>query len=289
MAQSVHARRFTLTLMVVALALAALLGLPASQAHASEIFVSVLGSDTAGNGSVGNPYATVQHAVDIAVAGDEVHVGGGTFNGDVTMKNRVSLLGAGSTETTLAGTGTWPVISATSIDSGTTISGITITGGGSASGGGVFCSSSSPSIINCTISGNSGGNSGGGIYCLASSPTITGTTISGNTAADGGGVYCSSSSPTITGTTISGNTAGLGGGIYCDSSSAPTITNCTISLNIGTWGGGVYSRHESSPTITKSTISGNTAMSGGGAPRLLPADRHEQHHHRELGEVKPRF
>ena len=66
---------------------------------------------------------------------------------------------------------------------------------------------------------------GGGIYCFSSSPTITNTTITGNTAYKGGGISCyHSSSPTITNTTITGNTADCdGGGIWCYYSS-PTIT-----------------------------------------------------------------
>ena len=203
MTGSVHYRRIRLALVLLALVLTVLLALPASPAHATQLFVSTLGSDTAGNGSVGSPYATVQHAIGVAVGGDEVHVGGGTFNGDVTMKNRVSLFGAGSAGTTLVGTGTWPVITATGIDSGTTIAGFALTGGGGAYGSGIFCSSSSPSIINNTIRGNS--------------------------ADSGGGIFCSSSSPSIINNTIVGNTATLGGGIACsDPVSLPRIVNCII-------------------------------------------------------------
>ena len=121
MTQSEHAHRarFMLTaleVMLVALVAVVALASPAV-ARAASIHVSVGGSDTAGNGSLGNPYATVQKAVNTATSGDVVSVGAGTFSGDITMKNGVSLLGAGSAETTLSGTGTWPVILAIGIDS----------------------------------------------------------------------------------------------------------------------------------------------------------------------------
>ena len=41
------------------------------------------------------------------------------------------------------------------------------------SAGGIYCSSSDPTIINCTITGNTTENPGGGIYCEYSFPIIT--------------------------------------------------------------------------------------------------------------------
>ncbi|HAW50622.1 TPA: hypothetical protein DCX16_06710, partial [bacterium] len=96
-------------------------------------------------------------------------------------------------------------------------------------GGGILCYSSSPSITNCIISGNTSTNYGGGIYCYwYSSPSITNCTISGNSANYGGGILCLYSSPSITNCIIQGNTAGWSGGaIYCHSSS-PSITYCNF-------------------------------------------------------------
>ena len=156
------------------------------------------------------------------------------------------------------------------------VSGFTIINGAYEEAGGIYCHSSSPTITNCTISGNDGyytiWGGAGGIYCWNSSPTISNCTISGNTAHCGGpecyfgagGIYCHSSSPTITNCTISGNTTrSEGGGISC-SGSSPTITNCTISGNTAYDGGGAISCYGSSSTITNCTISGNTAHYCGG-------------------------
>ncbi|MBI4649318.1 MAG: right-handed parallel beta-helix repeat-containing protein [Bacteroidia bacterium] len=159
------------------------------------------------------------------------------------------------------------------------------------SGGGIYCTSGSPIIINNTITNNSasydggGINSsgsltiteniifnnsasyfGGGIYCSnTSSPTITNNTISNNSASSyGGGINCLNSSPTITNNTISNNSAySDGGGIYCWYNSSPTITNNTITNNSASYGGGISCSY-SNPTIFNNTISNNSNSSNGG-------------------------
>lgn len=146
-------------------------------------------------------------------------------------------------------------------DSSPTITNCTITGNAGYWGGGIYSDptiigfSSSPTITNCTITGNTASSFGAGIYCNDSSPIITNCAIEGNTASSfGGGIYCSSSSPTITNCTIEGNTASsYGTGIYCYNSSSPTITNCAIEGNkaSGISGNGVVIYcYDSSPTIT---------------------------------------
>ena len=110
--------------------------------------------------------------------------------------------------------------------------------------------------------GNAG--DGGGIYCYNSSPTITNCTFSGNTASNGGGGMCNdNSSPTVTNCTFSANTAtNYGGGMENAWSSSPTVTNCTFSANTADYGGGVYCGY-SSPTFQNSIIWGNTAGTAG--------------------------
>lgn len=140
-------------------------------------------------------------------------------------------------------------------------------------GGGILCANgSSPTIENCTISGNTvvdaqGG--GGGVSCLENSnPSITDCIITGNTASDvGGGVHCLNSSPTLNYCTVADNeaTAFSGGGFYCDDSS-PTIIKCIISMNTaGDDAGGIKCLGDSTPSITNCVITGNEAGDDGGA------------------------
>jgi parallel beta-helix repeat protein/predicted outer membrane repeat protein len=234
-------------------------------AHAAPIYVSAFGSDAAGDGySAPTAFATVQHAIDVGASGDVVQVGAGTFIGDITLKDGVSLQGAGSTNTTLTGSGTNAVLSASNVTSATSITGLTVTGGHGWYGGGIALVSSSPTISKCKVVGNAADQRGGGIYCNASSPTVTDCTISANTAGGlgGGGVYALSSSVTLADCLIKGNGTTLqGGGVLCDSSSV-TLDGCTLTANSsGTGGGAVFGP----ANLTDCTLSGNSSGGYGGA------------------------
>ena len=123
---------------------------------------------------------------------------------------------------------------------------------------------SSPTLTNCSFSGNSAAYNGGGIYNSQSSPTLTNCTFSGNSASYGGGMYNDSSWPTLTNCTFSGNSAANnGGGMYNIASFSPTLTNCTFSGNSARYGGGMYNE-ESSPTLANCSFSGNPATLDGG-------------------------
>jgi len=140
------------------------------------------------------------------------------------------------------------------------------------SGGGVYCSpGSSPTLANCTITGNSVVGqwaTGGAVSCVGSSATLTNCTITENTAAGqfplGGGVCCVEGNPTLANCTIANNTVEgywvVGAGVYCDDASLALI-NCTITGNVavGTvaFGGGVYCYHGNA-TLTNCILWGNS-------------------------------
>ncbi|RKY16118.1 MAG: hypothetical protein DRP63_06005, partial [Planctomycetota bacterium] len=139
----------------------------------------------------------------------------------------------------------------------------------SGNGGAISCgNSSSPTVSNCTFSGNSATSNGGAIYCDGGSPRITNCTFSGNrvTGGNGGAICCeNSSSPTVSNCAFSGNSTNFSGGaIYCDGSS-PSVTNCTLCGNHSVWDGGAIYCYGSSLTITNCTFSGNSADYSGGA------------------------
>ncbi len=231
-------------------------------------------------GPSGHTYTTIQAAINAAAGGDTVLVYDGTY-----VEN-INFLGLAITVKSVNGAAS-TIINGNGIGHGVTfnqregsdsvLDGFTILNGygnGASWGGGIRCYSSSPTITNCIIRGNTG-YAGGGICCdNSSSPVITNCTISGNTAFLGGGIFCkTNSSPTIANCIISGNTGTAhSGAIGCDSGCNPIIINCIITGNTAGAGGGIYS-YLSSPTIVNCTISGNTATtSGGGAIRCQQGD-----------------
>jgi len=115
-------------------------------------------------------------------------------------------------------------------------------GGGSADGGAIYCDGSSPSITNCTFSGNFANRYGGAIFCTGSSPTITNCVFSGNRTelfGKGGAIYCNNSNPTLTNCTFSDNIVGKeGGAIRCENNSSATLNNCIL------WGNSDFSNDE---------------------------------------------
>ena len=161
----------------------------------------------------------------------------------------------------------------TALDSSAVLDGFTISGGNAAgdsypheAGGGMFNTfSSSPTLANCTFTGNSASSYGGGVFnTSSSSPTLTNCTFTGNSAYSGGGMYNASfSSPTLASSTFTDNSASSGGGMYNDYFSSPALTDCTFTGNSAGSGGGMYNI-SSSPTLTNCTLAGNTAISGGG-------------------------
>lgn len=66
----------------------------AGGASAGTLYVSTTGDDGTGDGSSGSPFATVQHAVDVAAAGDTVVVAAGNYTENITLTKQIVLQGA---------------------------------------------------------------------------------------------------------------------------------------------------------------------------------------------------
>jgi uncharacterized delta-60 repeat protein len=140
--------------------------------------------------------------------------------------------------------------------------------GNSAYYGGGMCNylQSNPQVTNCIFNGNAASSGGGGMYVEGGiSPILTGCTFTDNSANNGGGMYVSNSYVvTLTDCNFSGNDANSGGGMY-NNNNSPTLTNCAfINNSASDSGGGMYNLFECSPTLTNCTFSGNDANNGGG-------------------------
>ena len=76
---------------------------------------------------------------------------------------------------------------------------------------------------------------GGGLYASSSSPTILNTRISNCYASYGGGVYAHGNSAILLdGCTVMNNTSGNGGGVYLFSCNGAQIKNSIVAKNIST-------------------------------------------------------
>ncbi|MEO1996328.1 MAG: choice-of-anchor Q domain-containing protein, partial [Planctomycetaceae bacterium] len=135
----------------------------------------------------------------------------------------------------------------------------------SESGGGIYASNSTTTIVDSRLITNRAKFNGGGIYSQLGTLDIVDSTVSLNMSfsEDGGGIR-SNSTTRITGTTISENAARTGGGVYYPASNGTslTIVNSTVSGNFVTEHGGGL-EVGGSVSIVNSTITGNRVDSDG--------------------------
>ena len=218
--------------------------------------------------NVPGDFPTIQEAIDAAMDGDEVEVHPGTYNETINFLGKEITVRSsdGPQVTIIDAQQTGTVVTCNSGEGpNTVLDGFTVTGGEPS---GMRNVGSSPTVTNCTFSGNTafgGGGDGGGMFNVQSNPMVTNCTFSGNSADDrGGGVYNLVSSPTVTNCAFSADTADFGGGMFNDFVSSPTVTHCTFSDNTAdVRGGGMYN-FVSTPTVTNCTFSGNSAADGAG-------------------------
>jgi ABC-type Fe3+ transport system substrate-binding protein len=117
----------------------------------------------------------------------------------------------------------------------------------------------------------------GGMCNERSSPSVQNCTFSGNTATGtfgGGGMYnYDDSSPAVVNCTFSGNTAtSTGGGMHNGFNSGPMAVNCTFSGNTAQSGGGMFSVDGASPTAANTILWGNTARSDARGPDIFQSE-----------------
>jgi len=226
-------------------------------------------------------FTAIQEGINAAINGDTILVYPGVYFENINISEKSIILGSrfittsDSTyisETIIDGNNYNSAISIVNLEDTTcVINGFTIRNGNAIiNGGGIYCSHSSPKILNCYITGNYSDPNGGGIYCDFSNPIIENNNIYDNNALfNGGGIASYDSSPILINNKIHNNSTthnnSRGGGLYFNHSS-PIIMNCDISDNCSSSAGGAISfqYNEGDFTMINNVITGNSANSGGG-------------------------
>jgi parallel beta-helix repeat protein len=248
------------------LGLALVAALMSTAAQADIIFVDDDNCPGPGSGTEGDPYCSIQTAIDNAVDTDEVIVAPGTYFETIRFYGKaITVRSSEEPEVT--------IIDAQGADTAVTcfdgegpdtvLNGFTITNGDASLGGGMLNRAYvTPTVINCTFEGNTA-YAGGGMYNYTSSPTIIHCRFVGNDATLGGGMRNYHSSPTVSSCTFRANTAEGGGGMECFASS-PIVMDCDFRENAAGVGAGIYDPYGGHMTVVNCTFTDNTASSGGG-------------------------
>ncbi len=217
------------------------------------LFVAKHGADTAGAGTRGAPYLTIQYAIDNSDEAYVIVVFPGEYNEAVAFDQwAVELRSAeGPNATIINGQGkgtpvTFPPVPLARRGSGgeelhSVLDGFTVTCPScpGISFGGVTIGGGEPIIRNNKIINNkldaTSATLGGGIYVSLSSPVIYNNIIAGNTAFAGGGVYVDDGAhPIMVNNTIADNASGhlaAGAGIHITAMASMDFENGIIAFN----------------------------------------------------------
>jgi len=234
-------------------------------------YVTTAGDDNNDCLSPGTPCATINGAIGKATAGDTVNVAVGTYTGsstEVVLINRDITLSGGwdatftlqSGMSTIDGQGARRGVTVNSVS---TVEAFIIQNGSpfnSNSGGGIANFSSTLTLNNSIVRGNSTAF-GGGIY-NGGTLTLNNDVLSGNSATTFGGGILNGGTLTLNNSYVGGNS---GGGI-ANSGGTSTLNNSTVSGNSTDFGGGLINSGGPTGTITlnNTTVSGNSASEDGG-------------------------
>ena len=212
-----------------------------------DYYVSMTGSDSNNGSSPETAFATIAHAVEVAVAGKTVCILEGTYEltDEISVAKAISIIGAGRNKTVIK-PASGKVIRLFTIDGGARLEGVTLTGGRVTADSGAGAWVKNGTISWCCISNNLGGahnKLGGGVSFSGGQGTVDHSIIVNNTnsgqGAYGAGIGGDTPTGTVTidsclvyGNAITGNGAGAGIG-FKNSNYDLVIRNCTITGNTG--------------------------------------------------------
>ncbi len=267
---------------------------------AHHFWISTAGNDTWGNGTLEDPFASLQAAIDYSSSLDTLLLKPGQYHGSVEISDKSLTI---SSQYLLSGDSSYvdsvilfpdsgitaPIILAKDIDS-LKISGIGFKEGRGrfyynnyTLGGALYCENSDCYLENIVFENNRANFSGGALYALGSTITLDHIDFKNNTAYLGGALSLSSSTAMMSHVNIENNFASSGGGIYAENNTKligfynriSTNVAITDSLNahlekpssVSQYGGGIYAIN-SDIRLHNTLIDQNIAHNKGGGIAL---------------------
>jgi parallel beta-helix repeat protein len=252
---------------------------------------SAPGLPTAGScvnpGGTGGCYNSIQAAINAANPGDIVSVSTGTYREHITMKNQVSVYGAGMFNTVIDGgySNAQSTVYFSGISAGTVLSGVQVTGGGLRNisgsslqdGGGIYIGFGDATVNNTWVYSCTA-RWGGGIYIQYAKATLNNVSVTSSRAKEnGGGINITGDKEVkilanpfdITQGLIMLNTASQGAGIYASSTATLTIAGMHFFLNTASgpngYGGGILLQNSTGKVyLAANNFNNNTAKIGAG-------------------------
>jgi predicted outer membrane repeat protein len=212
----------------------------------SDIYVSPNGDDTTGDGTISNPYSTIQKALTNVDDGGTIHLASGTYTGTgnygLTLSKNVVIVGEDQTSTIINAAGLSNIFT---INSGIIVSLTNLTfANGTATNGGTIFNKGTLNVSNCTFTGNTVTTYGGALYNNKGALNVSNCTFTNNAATTGAAIYSNNGiSCIVIGSTFTSNKAVKGGGAISSNgnNSNTTVNFCSFVNNTATTGSAIYS------------------------------------------------
>ena len=237
--------------------------LPQPQAGSGIIRVALTGINTAGCGSIATPCATIQFAVDEALAGDEIHIAGGVYAG-VQLRNDLTQTVFIDKPLTLRG-GYTPADGFTFSNPGANPTVLDAQRQGR-----VILISGTISVLLENLNINNGytiniQEHGGGVRTLSATVSISNSTFFNNVVENGfsrGGALYTEQPLVLTATTFLSNTSGSSGG-GVEARDTVTLIDSRFEQNVSLFSVGGGLRVGGDTMISNTIFLDNTALAAG--------------------------
>lgn len=216
-------------------------------------------------------YETIQEAIGVAVDGDVIIVGPGTYTGTInTLGKAITLRSTDPSDpavvdaTMLDGEGVNRVLEVIFFERpDTVIDGFTIVNGTSSQGGGVAIYDADPTIRRCVFRENSASR-GGAAYLEVSSALFVDCRFEANVATNGGAAYVRYGTlARFESCELIGNTASSEGGAIAANTASVRIKDSIVAENVAGTNGGAYAGSGAKPYFIGSLVRDNVAERGG--------------------------